>query len=77
MAVSTKNIVMQRIKVAMKESPIAVFNERTGYRSVFASTIKSKKEKIKRMTVFDSNFIGNFHKEMPEELVSHVLDNFK
>ena len=62
MSLSTLDMIIDRIKSAPEESPIAVFREpmERNLNAVFADTVKTRKW----MKYKEKLFVGNFHQNM-------------
>ncbi len=67
---SYNNTIMDRIKVASRKSPIAVFKAKSGLVAVFADTVKTRAIANKE----NPNFVGSFHGGLKRKLVFKKLN---
>lgn len=71
MTISTVEVIMERVKTAYKDSPIAVFYADDGsLDAMFAATIETQK----RIRTDEQNLVGVFHRYMNQGAVRFQLD---
>jgi hypothetical protein len=73
MSYSNVDAIMERIKIATKQSPIAVFTGSRGLNAVFGATIDT----LTKINYEPENYVGMFYGEMDQAEVRDILEKIK